>query len=631
MNTVPDPAHPDTASGGLDAPPITVFASGDEKLAEEALQKLAPQGGGWSRRSASSMEQATIMMVDDESLNIEMTEAFLAEAGYQHFVHTTDSRQAITMLRERRPSVLLLDLSMPHVSGLQILDAMRQDAELRHLPVIVLTSTTDPAVKLQALSQGAMDFLSKPVDPSELALRIRNTLGATAYREHLAHHDALTGLPNQLRYRAALAEVMQAARVGGHRGAVLHVGVDRLGAINDALGRGVGDQVLHRLAKRLANCVETELGGGLAIGDRSPTLFRFEGDAFAVLVPRANDAEQLAAFISNLVEESSFAFSRHGQELFITCSIGIAAFPLDGRTPEEVVTNANVALGQAKEKGRNTFEFFSRQLSVLARSRLHVGTDLRRAFGRNEIELLYFPVVELATGALAGAEAVVRWKQANGRILAGAELAALAATTDMVAGISEWALEQVVSHVRRWAAAGLPQVPVAVGLSLAHVSARELAGLLRSATRNGLEPRWLAVQLQQFHGVADLEPEDRKALEELHHNGFRLTLDTFGSGSSGPLILRELPFDEVKLDPRFLEGFDAPAAGNLLRGVLRMLDGMGMRAVACGIDDPAQLEFLRRLQAPCGQGQAIGAALPGMDYAVRWLARQNPSGPPDAP
>ncbi|TWO70637.1 EAL domain-containing protein [Caenimonas sedimenti] len=632
MSTKPDPASHDLASSGThDTPPITVFSPGDEKLAEEVLQKLAPQSGAWSRRSTSAMEQAVIMMVDDESLNIEMTEAFLTEAGYQNFVHTTDSRRALPMMRERQPSVLLLDLSMPHIGGLEILDAMRQDPDLRHLPVIVLTSTTDPAVKLQALSQGAMDFLSKPVDPSELALRIRNTLGATAYRDFLAHHDALTGLPNQLRYRSALAEVLQVARTAGHRGAVLHVGVDRLGAINDALGRGVGDQVLQRLAKRLAQCVETEVGGDLSTGGQSPMLFRFEGDAFAVLVPQAEETDLLAAFISKLVEESGFAFSRGGQDLFITCSVGIAAFPQDGRTPEEVVTNANVALSQAKESGRNTFEFFSSKMNELARSRLTAGADLRRAFGRNEIELLYWPVVELATGKLAGAEAVIQWKQPSGRVVASQELLALAATNDMFAGMSEWALEQVVGHVRRWSAAGLPLVPISVNLSLAHVRARELAEMLRKATRSGLEPKHLAIQLQQFRGVMELLPADRKALEQLRTVGFRLALDAFGSGSAGPLILRELPFDEVKLDPRFLDGITEVATANLLRGVLRMLERMGLRAIVCGVDHPLKLAFLQKLQAPYGQGPALGDALSGMDFAVKWLTRHGKPGAPGAP
>jgi diguanylate cyclase (GGDEF)-like protein len=626
MSVKPDPgAQQDTASSGGQDTPITVFSPGDEKLAEEVLRRLAPQGGAWNRRSTSAMQEAVIMMVDDEVLNIEMTEAFLADAGYRNFVHTSDAREALPMLRQRAPGVLLLDLSMPYMSGLEILAAMRQDPQLRHVPVIVLTASTDPGVKLQALSEGAMDFLSKPVDPSELGLRIRNTLAATAYRDFLAHHDPLTGLPNQVRYRMALAEALQAAREGGHAGAVLHVGVDRLGAINDALGRPVGDQVLQRLAKRLGHCVETETGGDLSSAVHSPALFRFEGDAFAVLVPSADEREPLAAFISKLVEESGFAFSRAGQELFITCSVGIATFPQDGRTPEELVTNANVALGQAKENGRNTFEFFSQRMNAQARSRLTTSADLRRAFGRNEIELLYCPVVEIATGALAGAEAVIQWKQPSGRVVAGQELAALAATTDMYAGMSEWAVEQVVDHVRRWTTAGLRLAPVSISLSLAHVRPHELAETLRGATRKGMEPKNLTIQLQQFRGISELAPEDRKALEQLRKVGFGLALDAFGSGSAGPLVLRELPFDEVKLDPRFLDGLADPATGNLLRGVLRMLERMGLRAIACGVDDAHKRAFLQNLPAPYGQGQAFGEALPGMDYAVRWLMR--PAGP----
>ena len=157
MSPKPEPgAQQDIASSGGQDTPITVFSPGDEKLAEEVLRRLAPQGGAWNRRSTSAMQEAVIMMVDDEVLNIEMTEAFLADAGYQNFVHTSDAREALPMLRQRAPGVLLLDLSMPHVSGLEILEAMRQDPQLRHVPVIVLTASTDPGVKLQALSHGAM-------------------------------------------------------------------------------------------------------------------------------------------------------------------------------------------------------------------------------------------------------------------------------------------------------------------------------------------------------------------------------------------------------------------------------------------------------------------------------------------
>ena len=185
----------------------TVFAPGDDRLSIKELRALSPQESG-SRDRSVGLSDALIMMVDDEMLNIEMTQAFLQDAGYRQFVYTDQPEFAIAMMRKELPGVLLLDLSMPKVSGLDILAAMRQDPVLRHVPVIVLTISTDPQVKLKALALGAMDFLSKPVDPSELGLRIRNTLAASAYREYLSQHDSLTGLANKQRYRQHVAEVL---------------------------------------------------------------------------------------------------------------------------------------------------------------------------------------------------------------------------------------------------------------------------------------------------------------------------------------------------------------------------------------------------------------------------------------
>jgi CheY-like chemotaxis protein len=200
INSGPPTSGDDSERESLSSTP-TVFAPGEDKLSENEMRALSPQDMIWRHRSVAGLSEALIMMVDDEALNIEMAQAFLMEAGYTHFIQTEDPAQAIPMMHKEVPGVLLLDLSMPKVSGLDILAALREDAALRHVPVIVLTSSTSPQVKLKALALGAMDFLSKPVDPSELGLRIRNTLAASAYRDYLGHHDALTGLANKLRYR----------------------------------------------------------------------------------------------------------------------------------------------------------------------------------------------------------------------------------------------------------------------------------------------------------------------------------------------------------------------------------------------------------------------------------------------
>ena len=267
-----------TGTGTGHSGPNTVFMPGDDRLADRRMGAVTPEEMVWGHESLAGLTDATIMMVDDEQLNIDMTEAFLQDAGYRLFVSTTRSEDAIELMRGQPPSLLLLDLSMPKVNGMEILKIMRDDAVLRHVPAIVLTSTHDPEVKLQALSLGAMDFLSKPVDPSELALRIRNTLAATVYRDYLAQHDPLTALPNKLRYKEALKAALLRTAKRKTKGALIHIGVDQLASVNDAMGRAVGDQLMQRISKRLSSCVEAEGAAALGKPEDRPTLYRFDGD-----------------------------------------------------------------------------------------------------------------------------------------------------------------------------------------------------------------------------------------------------------------------------------------------------------------------------------------------------------------
>lgn len=612
---------PDSSGGDASSSPITVFQTGDEKLTEMALQALAPQRAGWNGASAAAMSEAVIMMVDDELLNIEMTEAFLAEAGYRNFVYTDDSRRALELMRVHRPGVLLLDLSMPHVSGLTILLEMRDDPQLRHLPVIVLTATTDPRAKLEVLSAGAMDFLSKPVDPSELALRIRNTLAATAYRNFLAQHDPMTGLANKARFRQEMSAVLETARLSGHDGALVHIGVDRLGQVNDALGRTVGDQLMQRLAKRLAHCVETEFSGDLSAGSHSPALFRLDGDEFAVIVPQTEAKDVFATFITRLMEAATFPFARGGQELFIKCSMGIAGFPQDAKQTDELMTKAGMALRHAKEAGRNSYEFFSEQLNEKAVGRLELGADLGKAFGRGEITLTYQPVVELATGRLVSACAVPSWKHRSGRVVEGAELMNMAAASDMGLALLEWTLEQAADHSAKWAAAGLQMMPIGVGVSLAHVRARDVGSIAKTVLRTGLMRGLLGLNLLQVPALDQLGRRELEGFSRLHEGGLRLALSQFGSGASSLQALRLLPWDEVEIDAALVTSLEAQGAPQLLRGVLAMLKEVGVATTAAGIASDLQATLLRSYGARNGRGPLIGPALSGIDFAVKWLPR----------
>jgi diguanylate cyclase len=600
----------------------TVFAPGEDRLSDAELRALSPKDALWRNRSVGELANASIMMVDDEMLNIEMTQAFLQDAGYRHFVFTDAPEHALAMMRKEPPAVLLLDLSMPKVNGLDILAAMRDDPALRHVPAIVLTISTDPQVKLKALALGAMDFLSKPVDPSELGLRIRNTLAASAYREYLSQHDTLTGLPNKQRYRREVEEVLAAARVQGHSGALLHVGVDALGRINDALGRGVGDQALLRIAKRLESCVQTEAGGELGTDQHNPTLYRFDGDEFAVVVPYMEGVHSAAAFISKLLEDATVGFQRSGApEVFVTCSVGVSVFPTDGMEPDLLMRNAGLALRHAKQAGPHRYEFFSQRFNEAALSRLDLGAELRHAVRRDELELQYEPRIELATGRVVAAQSQARWKHSSGRVIEGDELMDLAGSCEMDVTLTEWTFEQMRHHVKNWRAAGLQPVPMGIKVSLANMRPTDLAQLVGAAVASGMEAHNLSLELQHVGALDHLPAKEAEVMAALRKKGVRLAMDRFGSQAS-VAHLRKLMCDEIKVDASFVRDLEKdPLAQSMLLGIGDLARRLNLHCVACGVDTPAQLAFLRRNGWDLGQGRVFGEAANGLAFAARWLTR----------
>ena len=602
---------------GLIAPGLL---TGESKFSSPRMNAVCPGEAVWSQRSVGSVADALIMMVDDELLNIEMTQVLLEEAGYRHFVSTDEPETAIPRMRANPPGVLLLDLSMPKVGGMQILEAMRADPVLCHIPVIVMTSTTDALVKLQALSKGAMDFLQKPVDPSELTLRIRNTLAATAYRDFLAYHDPLTGLPNKLRYIETLRSALAADAGGVAPGALLHIGVDNFSAIKDALGRAVLDHLLKRIGKRLANCVETEADDALSNEKGNPTLYRVGSGEFAIFIPYLHNMEMAAAFISKLLEAAATGFNPGGdQEIFVSCSVGVAVFPHDGLDPDVLMSNAGLALRHAKQSGRQTYEFFSPDLNERAVKKLSLGADLRRAFARDELELLYQPRIDVVSGKLMSAESVVRWNQPQGQPLQGDSLLELAATSEMSLVMVDWVLNQMIHDLRAWRAAGHEIVPVGVNVSLKQLPLAQLMESVRNAIRAGLRPEFLCLELHEA-STLDSRQEDVESFAGLKQMGVRLALDHFGAGHSSLIQLRRFPIDEIKVDPLFFDSIEENKDNAaIVTAMMAMARSLGLTFVATGITASAQLAFLKAQQCDQCQGSLFDEPMEAGEFAMKWL------------
>ncbi len=555
--------------------------------------------------------RSMIMMVDDEPTTVDVIEMFLQAEGYERFVAVTDSRDAIETMERESPDVLLLDLMMPYVSGLEILTAMRERPALAQIPVVILTSSTDSDIKLQALELGATDFLAKPVDPSELVLRVRNTLAAKTYRDRLTYYDRLTGLPNRQlligRIEAALAKVSPWL-------ALLRIGVDRFRQINDTLGQGQGDALLGALADRIAKSLELE---ELAGSGANATLARLGGDEFALLLPAA-DARQAEGLATMLLERLADPFVIDGRDLFASCSIGIATSGPEPKAHGDLIDEAGVAMSHAKQSGGNALQIYDESLNSQALARLTLENELRRALERDELALFYQPKVDVVSGRVVGAEALMRWTHPELGNVRPDQFIPIAEETGLIHELGSWALLEASRQTRRWRDAGFPPIRIAVNVSSHQIRSASLGEAIhRALDTTDLDGSCLTLELTE--GVIMKDPETTAEVLTLFKQiGMEISIDDFGTGYSSLSYLRRFPIDELKIDRSFVMSLDDGAAesddGAIISAILSLAKSLGLKVVAEGVETEQQLQFLRERGCDVYQGYLCSPPLPASEW-----------------
>ncbi len=572
--------------------------------------------------SLQAASQAKVMMVDDEELTIEVLKAFLEEAGYSRFVSTCDSREAMELLYNERPDVLLLDLSMPHIGGFEILAWMQADRILKHVPVVILTAAADSTNKLRALELGATDFLAKPVDASELALRLRNTLAAKSYRDSLEHSDGLTGLPNRARYLDRLDWALRHAKRHGTVGAVLQIGLDRFRQVNDALGPGAADRLLVGVAQRLRECVrESDYLTRAADESTEPLLARLGGDEFSVLLPALAGVNSAATVAQRILDAVATPYSIAGQELFATCCVGIAVFPGDGLDKDALIKSAGVAMRHAKQQRRDSYHFYSRELNELASARLTLEREFHRAIERDELRPIFQPKFDLKTGRVSGGEALVRWQHPTRGLLGAGEFVPMAEDTGLVVPLGTWMLRATCRQIAGWSAAGLQPGRIAVNLSSHQFREPSLLQTVREALDDAaIAPAQLRLEITE----SSLMDPDGKALATLRafaDAGIKLSIDDFGTGYSSLSYLKRFPVDELKIDRSFVNDIGL-ADGNeaIVVAIIAMGHSLGLRIVAEGIETHEQLAFLRAHGCDEGQGYLFSRPVSADEFAQLLVA-----------
>jgi diguanylate cyclase (GGDEF)-like protein len=557
------------------------------------------------RSDSDTFSQATIMMVDDEATTMEVMQAFLEDAGYQRFVLLEDSSHAMEKIEELRPDILLLDLMMPKVPGFEILQQVRAHPLLTHLPVIILTSSSDPETKLKALDQGATDFLAKPVDPSELILRVRNTLAAKAYQNQLAYYDTLTKLPNRSLFLDRLAWFLQRAERNNENLVMLHITLDQFKRVYSTLGPQVGDQVIMQIAERMSSCIRSSdmFGPGADDTRDLDSLFHVGGDEFSVLCPTMVNSEHTIKLASRILKVMENPFNANGTEAHIWPSIGIATYPEDAHDMTKLIQCAVGASAQANVHGKGGFHFYSSELNAKSLERLQMEGDLRRAiFEGDQLILHYQPQVHVKNGQIQGVEALVRWQKPDGSFVFPDHFIPLAEETGLILPLGEWVLNEACTQWARWQTQGVT-MHVSVNLSAKQFHANNLVQLVKDTLMShSMDAGYLMLEITE--SLVMENPEQAvETLNRLIGLGVKLSIDDFGTGYSSLSYLKRFPLHELKIDRSFLNDItDDPEGRALVSAMIYLAHAFKLKVVAEGVEEQRQLDILASLDCDEYQG-----------------------------
>jgi diguanylate cyclase (GGDEF)-like protein/PAS domain S-box-containing protein len=432
-----------------------------------------------------------------------------------------------------------------------------------------------------------------------------STTRALSHRmSYLAQHDSLTDLPNRVLLNDRLTQAMAIAHRYRQRLAVLFLDMDHFKRINDSLGHDIGDRLLQSVAQRLLGCVRS-----------SDTVSRQGGDEFVILLSEVTHARDAAHCAEKILLALSTSHRIDSHDLHITASIGIVTYPDDGTDAATLMKHADFAMYHVKDSGRNNYEFFEPDMNVRAIERQSLENGLRYALERREFVLHYQPIVNLQTGAIIGAEALIRWAHPQRGLVLPQQFVPIAEESGFIVAIGRWVLRAACHQMRAWQDSGLALTRIAINISAVELRARDFAsGVSAILMETGLAPHCLELELTETFLMQDSK-STAAVLLALKDMGVQLALDDFGTGYSSLSHLRLFPIGILKIDQSFVRDLTTDADdASIVTGLISMGKNLHMRVVAEGVETREQLAFLREQSCPEGQGHYFGKAMDADEF-----------------
>ncbi len=553
------------------------------------------------------MSKSKIMIVEDESIIAEDLADSLRTMGYTVVDIVSSGEEAILIAAEKQPNLILMDVMLQgEIDGVTAAEQIQSSLQI---PIIFLTAYTDNKTLQRVKATNPFGYIVKPFEERNLHLTIE-----IALQKH--QYDPITLLPNSSLFRARLNEILSQknqASLGdvctineSHKYQkflkipIFYISLDRINRIKVTLGSKNGELVLCNIAKRLKESMT-----GIDM------LARLEAAEFAIILKPVEQQEDAIKVAQSILDIISQPMVLEGYEIYITASIGITFYPLDDIEADELLKNANAAMYYAQQKGGNNYQLHKSEAVVISLEQLALETNLRNALKRSEFQVYYQPKVNLRTGKITGAEALIRWYHPEKGLVSPAEFIPLAEETGLIISIGEWVLRTACNQTKIWQEAGFLPFQIAVNLSRRQFVHRNLQErIIKIIQEVDLKPNHLELEVTESL-VMQNEKAATRMMKSWQKFGIKISIDDFGTGYSSLSYLREFPFDVIKIDRSFIRNITTDSKTEAITiAIIQMAHSLNLKVVAEGVETKTELDFLRKHKCDEIQGYLFSAPLP---------------------
>lgn len=599
--------------------------------------------------NSKSNKKNIVLVVDDNPTNLSVISDYLEQVGFEVWV-AGNGESALQNVKYGCPDIILLDIMMPLLDGFQTCSLLKANPLTKDIPIIFMSSLSETVDKVKGLSLGAVDYITKPFQYEEVLVRLRLHLEMSllnkkmeeknlllgnltyqlenrveertaelksalhelqaAYLELLAKedqlrydafHDSLTGLANRACFIKQLNSVIELANMNSdYLYAVLFIDIDRFKVVNDSLGHLVGDELLKSAAKRLQDC-----------GSQTNIVARLGGDEFIMLLADITESREAIETAERILENLRRPFNIDKYEIFTAVSIGITFSTMGYDCAADVIRDADIAMYQAKLKGKDRYEVLTTAIQIQAATRLQMENDLRKAIELEEFCLYYQPIVSLSTGHLLGFEALVRWRSASGELVPPVKFIPLAEEIGAINSLGWWVFQEACRQLCFWQKQFPHALTLTLNVNVSPIQLKQvnLAERMQEIVKNtGISSSCLKLEITESCFL-EASTCEAKMLKQLKNQGIKLCIDDFGTGYSSLSRLHEFPIDTLKIDRSFVSRISAGKSQQVVETIVTLAQGFGMDVVAEGIETLEQLEKLRSLGCEQGQGYLFSKPL----------------------